>query len=368
MSAMEQLPPEDANVVVVHMLTPSSAVDLYLGDLARHSRSQDGRTVVSYRRILDKFTDHLGNQKDVTEITSDDCRRFLDTYARGVKGKPHKPGTQANTYAIVNGFLSWLYMQQRIRKNPLDHIPRPRRMNPEDLDVVTTSTADVRKMLAVCQTWTEKLAVGIPAYMGPRRHAIAQLRLRDYDQAAGKITFREKGGKVIRKPIPDGLRRLLDSAIADGAIVEPDDYLVPPEGPLARKGARDDRVIWRVVKRIGDRSGVPVHVHALRAAFAVFYLEGRIGDLQGLKELMGHESIATTQTYLRKLDREVAMERVRGLSWGVDEIENMDAALLSQVAAKRNQSSTYMGVGGFEPPNTDNPHGYKAGTQPGPKS
>jgi len=56
---------------------------------------------------------------------------------------------------------------------------------------------------------------------------------------------------------------------------------------------------------------------ALRAAFAVYYLERFPGDVEALKELMGHRSIATTRVYLRKLDKQAAMERVRPLSWGV---------------------------------------------------
>ena len=36
---------------------------------------------------------------------------------------------------------------------------------------------------------------------------------------------------------------------------------------------------------------------------------------------MGHKKIETTQVYLRRLNRERAMERVKDLSWGVTRIE-----------------------------------------------
>jgi integrase len=91
---------------------------------------------------------------------------------------------------------------------------------------------------------------------------VSQLRLRDYDTVRARIRFREKGGKVIWKPVPKELAEMLSAAMADGAIKEPDDYLVPPEGYLQRAGGRDDRVIWRVVKRVADRAGVDVTVHA----------------------------------------------------------------------------------------------------------
>jgi integrase len=129
-----------------------------------------------------------------------------------------------------------------------------------------------------------------------------------------------------------------------------DDYLIPPEGYLTRKGSRDDRVIWRLVRRVAHRANVDAHVHALRAAFAVFYLERHPGDVEALQELMGHRSIATTQVYLRKLDRQRAMERVRDLSWGVATADSSDQAEKPQSAEKRFASSAGVGAGGFEPP------------------
>jgi Phage integrase family len=163
----------------------------------------------------------------------------------------------------------------------------------------------------------------------------------------GRLRFREKGGKVVWKPVPDELRSMLEAALAAGAI---EHYLVPPEGYLLRKDDRDDRVIWRIVKRVAARAGIEAHVHALRAAFAVYYLERFPGDVEALKELLGHRSIATTQVYLRKLDRASAMERVRELSWGVVGSDDEDHSGSSQTAGKRFASSSAVGAGGFEPP------------------
>ena len=130
-----------------------------------------------------------------------------------------------------------------------------------------------------------------------------------------------------------------------------EDYLVPPEGYLQRKGERDDRVIWRLVKRVAARSGVDAHVHALRGAFAAYYLSLHPGDVEALKELLGHRSIATTQVYLRKFDKATAMERVRSLSWD-DVAKSGDGAATetSQSAAKVFESLAGVGAGGFEPP------------------
>jgi integrase len=232
----------------------------------------------------------------------------------------------------------------------MDRLPRTRRIPAADLDVVTVQTEEVVRMLQVASGWSERIALAVLCYTGARRRAVANLRLRDYDRLHGRLRFHEKGEKVIWKPVPDELRSLLEAAIANGAIVEVDDYLVPPEGYLSRKGVRDDRVIWRLVRRVADRAGVRAHVHALRAAFAVFYLERHPGDVEALNELMGHRSIATTQVYLRKLDRQRAMERVRDLSWGVAMTDKIEGPDNPQIAEERFASSPLVGAGGFEPP------------------
>jgi integrase len=110
-------------------------------------------------------------------------------------------------------FLEWLDKQRPIKRNPLDFVRRPRRIAAEDLDVTSVSTTDVPKLLAACDTWPERIAVAILAYLGPRRNAVALLRLSDYElnpalDELGRITgrprirFREKGSKVIWKPRP----------------------------------------------------------------------------------------------------------------------------------------------------------------------
>lgn len=294
-------------VIVRIMLTTDSATDLFLGDLTRRGYSQ--RTVDTYRRILNKLCDRLPDDYDVARITTDDCRRFLDQF------NTKAPGTRAHVYAVLSSFFGWMIVNEKTKRSPLATLTRPKRTRPDDLEVTSLSSEDVRLLLDAGVTWTEKLAIAIPAYLGPRRHAVAVLKRSDYNRETGHLRFCEKGGKVIWKPVPADLRDLLDAAITAGAIREADDYLVPPEGHLQRKGLRDDRIIWRVVKRVADRAGVDAHVHALRAAFACFYLESNPGDTYGLKELLGHRSFETTQVYLRKLDKGAAMERVRELSW-----------------------------------------------------
>lgn len=300
---------QTVEVQIRPMLTTSRALDEWLDDLER--RDYSARTIEEYGRNVGLLCDTLPRDFDVSKITLDHhLRPFLRRWRHSA------PGTKGTVEAQIASFFTWLYFQGKITKNPVDMLARTRRPASEDLDVTTVSTDDVRRMLALAEGWSERLAMNILVYLGPRRHAVAQLRIADYDRARGQIRFREKGGKTIYKPIPDELDMLIEQAMAAG-VYDTQDYLVPSPRRQRRKGDRADVIIWRLVKRVADRAGVSAHVHALRSAFACFYLEQNHGDLVGLKELMGHRSIKTTQIYLRKLDKQAAMEPVRSLSWAV---------------------------------------------------
>jgi integrase len=287
------------------------AIDLYLGDLARQGKSK--RTLFTYRNRLTPLCGpkQVVEPPDVTLLTANDCRAHLDTW------RDSAPGTRYHAWAVLSGFFKWLYRAELIADNPMARIEPPRRQPPEELDVVTVTGADVRRMFDVCETWGELLCLSTLAYLGPRRGAVSQLRWRDVDFERGTIRFKEKGGKAIKKPIPDEFETLLRAARLSGEVETAlDDYVVPMQRKQKHGGDRDDRVITRYVKSLGKRIEIEVTPHSLRAAFAVQFLETHPGEMDALQRLMGHRKSETTQIYLRRLDNERAMVRVKDLSWG----------------------------------------------------
>jgi integrase len=287
------------------------AIDLYLGDLARQGKSK--RTLLTYGIRLMPLCGpkEVVEPRDVCDVTADDLRAFLDTW------RDAAAGTRYHGWAVLSGFFKWLYRAELIDLNPMGRIEPPKRLPPEDLDVITLSGSDVRRMFDACETWGELLCLSTLAYLGPRRGAVSQLRWRDVDLERGTIKFREKGAKSIRKPIPSEFAQLLRAARLSGEVeVEPSAYVVPMQRKQRHGRDRDDRVISRYVTTIGERAGLEATPHSLRAAFAVQFLETPPGELDALQRLLGHRKPDTTQIYLRRLEKEKQMERVRDLSWG----------------------------------------------------
>ncbi|MHB8742549.1 MAG: tyrosine-type recombinase/integrase [Sulfuricaulis sp.] len=345
MSATQvELRMDDPDVIVRFMLTTDRAIDDFLADC--RARGWSETSINSYGRTLFRFADRLPVDTDVSKITTDDLRRY-----RATRQKKLSRNTMAGEEAHLSSFLKWLYQNRKIGKDPMGQLERTKRISAEDLDVVTVSADDVRLLLEKSEPGKERNAIAILAYLGPRRKAVANLRLSDYDRERGLMKFQEKGSKPITKPVPDELATILNASITAGDIFPaPDDYLVPPGWPLGN-ATRDDRVIWKIVKNLADQVGVKTHVHALRAAFACFYLERNPDDLLGLKELMGHRSLNTTLIYLRRMNKQARMERVRTLSWQQPSVDGLSNGAGLHTTMFNDLS--VMGAGGFEPPSQD---------------
>jgi integrase len=324
-------------VYVRPMLTIDDAIDLYLGDLARRGKKE--RTRDTYSRTLDDFCDTLPHHWDIAKVGPDDVRRFLDRYNR------HSPAYRAQKDSILRGLFQWLYVNEQIKRSPMERMLPPKRQNPEDVDVVTVSTDQVRQILGAAEGWTETLAVNVLAGLGPRRDATSRLRLSDYDQAGRRLRFREKGSKTIWKPVPHELGQLLDAAITAGIYDDENAYLIPSLATPRRRGERDNRIIWRTVTKVADRCGIKCTTHALRAAFAVFFDEQHPDQAIVLKDLLGHTRIETTMVYLRRRNRDAGMETVRDLSW----VGNTPADGSPQTAGKPLEANVEAEKEGFEP-------------------
>jgi len=313
-------------------MRPARAVDLFIGngDLKPATRKK-------YRDVLDPFVDflddELGADATIDQVEREHCQLYLNRWANAA------PATKYLHTDIVKLFFEFCRLDLELfDRSPAEKIRLPKRLNPEDLDVVHVEEDDVARLFAACQELDEFLTIAILAYTGVRRTAAANLRWRDVDFGKGTAKFREKRGKVIVKPLADEFAEMLYQVALEGHVPNaPDDYVIPNRAPglvgggmpeadrhvvrfyANKRAKRNNKVVYNNVKRVAARAGIPdAHPHALRAAFAVRYLEdpAHPGDLDGLQFLLGHSRTDTTRVYLRRQNKFKAMERVRPLSWG----------------------------------------------------
>jgi len=308
------------------IVTPGAAADRYLDDLGRQGKAASTRH--RYRIYLYLLAD-MYPWVDIEDLTGEMWRKWVDRICKRVDGGDLDVDTISQRMGIAKKFTRWLEDEQLIPEDPLKRMSVASRKNPVENDSVVWVTAEqTRRMIAVARRdlalhtdpadrYRKILCLGVLAYTGSRRSAVARARIGDVDLLADPptLTLIEKGGKRITKPLNPNLADLIREASLAGVWNEPKDYLVPPLS-TTWAAKRDSKVIWRLVKDVAKDAGVEAHVHALRAAFAVLFLETKPDHIVALKDYLGHSSLETTLIYLRRLDRKKGMEQVFDLEWG----------------------------------------------------
>lgn len=268
----------------------------YLGSI----RDYSPRTIDAYRRDLarwDEFwVEHRGTPEVVLDdVSADDVRAFLGWCAR--QGLDRR--TIARRLAAVRGFFRHACREGWSRSNPAQAIGVPQRGRklPEVLRADPLS--------ALLDRYRERegffprreaalLELGYGA--GLRVSEIARLAWSDVDEAGPSARVLGKGQKERRVPLTRAASEALSAWSEEAASTL---GRLPGRVFVTRRGRPlSVRQIQRIVKRalvgVAEREGVSPHT--LRHSFATHLLD-RGADIMAVKELLGHESLSTTQLY-----------------------------------------------------------------------
>ncbi len=217
--------------------------------------------------------------------------------------------------AALGTFYRFWVRQGSVAKDPLHALARPKREKrlPDVL-----SQAQVEQLIAQAAIGTSApLALRDTALIellygaGLRIAEVVAISIADLQLGRGEVKVTGKGDKQRVALFGAPCRRALESYLSDGrpALAELAAtsgsalFLNRNGGALGERGARarlDD---------IARAAGLPeaFHPHTLRHSFATHRLDGG-ADLRVVQELLGHESLGTTQVYTH-----VSTTRLRGL-------------------------------------------------------
>jgi integrase/recombinase XerD len=237
----------------------------------------------------------------VADVKADDLHRFLsELHEMGIS-----PRSQARIIAGIRAFFKFLRMERYIAADPSALIESPTlaRTLP---DVLTIEEIDAM-IDAIDYTKAEALrnhAIIETLYgSGLRVSELIGLRISRLHLDEEYILVEGKGSKerlVPLSPVANDLIREYMEQRIDGPIkLGNSDILF-----LNRRGAAMTRVmVFYIIRDLAAAAGITKHVspHTLRHSFATHLLEGG-ANLRAIQEMLGHESIATTEIYLH-LDR-----------------------------------------------------------------
>jgi integrase/recombinase XerC len=268
------------------------------------------RTVADYTFELSFFRRFLEREtykKDIEEIDAE----LLRNYTSWLYTRECTPHTIHHKLAALRNFFTVLYEQHKLYINLTDALIMPR-VN-KSLPGTVLSEKEMADVFEYLESRTEKpvrsfndaLLVRDRAILevlystGMRRNELLNLHIGDINAANGIITIREgKGGKDRVVPIGRIGIDTLDTYIRTarprlaGIVTKDELFLNRWGGCLGQQGVKD------IVTRIIERAGITKHVrvHDIRHTCATHLLDNG-ADIRYVQELLGHESLSSTQIY-----------------------------------------------------------------------
>jgi integrase/recombinase XerD len=275
-------------------------------------RSLSKNSVSAYLEDLKKLEVYAATElggKSPSNITSNDLMAFTEWIASsGVAAT-----TQSRVVSGIKTFYRFLVLEEEIEQTPagLLETPRMKRKLP-----VYLSVAEIDSILAQIDRSTpegERNAAMIETLYscGLRVSELVTLRITDLHLDHDYIRVRGKGNKERLVPIGDAAKRLIRNYMKNvrphvPAVKEASDTLF-----LGRRGKGLSRVmVFLIIQSLAEKAGIRKKLgpHTFRHSFATHLVEGG-ADLRAVQEMLGHESITTTEIYTH-LDRQFLRDNV----------------------------------------------------------
>ena len=251
-----------------------------------------------YRRDVARMLSWLaGEAKPLRDVTLDTLRLYLgDLHDVGIAVR-----SQARIVASLRSFFGFLSMEDYLPANPAELLETPRLglHLPEvlTLEEIDSMIASIDYSKEECQR--DRAMMEVLYGCGLRVSELIGLEISRTYLDDGFIIVRGKCDKERMVPMSETSIEEIKGWLADRERmkVKPGDenilFLNRRGGRLTRQRA------FQIVKGLAEAAGVrkTISPHTLRHSFATHLLEGG-ANLRAIQQMLGHESIATTQIYI----------------------------------------------------------------------
>jgi integrase/recombinase XerD len=278
-----------------------SAWNRYIKDFVSYLKIERGladNSILAYQNDVQKLIDYsIPRQKTVIQLTYSDLKDFVAVlYDMGLSAR-----SQARIISGLKQFFGFLLLENEIKDDPSEllELPKIGRKLPEFLtieeidlliDSIDLSKNEGHRNRAILETLYS---------CGLRVSELVNLRFSDLFFEEGFIRVIGKGNKERLVPVSPSVEK--EIGIYNEFIRRHQNIQAGNENIvfLNRRGAKLTRVmIFTIIKDLAEIAGISKNIspHTFRHSFATHMIEGG-ANLRAVQEMLGHESITTTEIY-----------------------------------------------------------------------
>lgn len=268
-------------------------------DYLKFEKRYSQHSVIAYTTDLEQFSSFLKSQFDtqgVEEVSSGIVRSWMAT----LKDDGMEARSINRKLSALKSFFKFLRKQKVVHQNPLATISGPKAGKKLPSFASETEIDRLLHEIQFPETWmgrTERLVLQLLYQTGMRRAELLHLKESQVDAGQRVLRILGKGNKERLIPVSSELLGAIEDyrKAKRNELERPDEtiLLVNDKGKPLQAMA----VYNMVVKYLGQATSLSVRSpHVLRHTFAT-HLANAGADLNAIKELLGHSSLAATQVY-----------------------------------------------------------------------
>lgn len=268
-------------------------------------KSLSENSVEAYLHDIDKLTQYF-EQADINRSPKEVLLSDLEGFLRWITELGMMPGSQARIISGLKSFFKYCLLEQVITSDPtaLLEAPKLKRALPDILSFEEIENIISQIDLSTAEGGRNKAMLETLYSCGLRVTELVNLRISCLYLDVGFVRVIGKGDKERLVPIGSDAIKYINTYKNDIRVhinIQPgnEDILF-----LNRRGSRLSRVmVFLVIKAMTKKAGIQktISPHTFRHSFATHLVEGG-ADLRAVQEMLGHESITTTEIYTH-LDR-----------------------------------------------------------------
>ncbi|MFM1857424.1 MAG: hypothetical protein RLZ05_484 [Bacteroidota bacterium] len=268
-------------------------------DQLKYERRLSPHTQLAYKKDLSDWSTYLAGEMGVnqlSEVNASQIRSWLASLrASGISSR-----SIVRKISALKSFYKFLLRKGVVEKNPLVQISSPKISKSLPVFIREEEAAQMGQTLAIAsEDWkgfNARLLVTLFYYTGMRLSELINLKEEQLELSRSQLKVLGKGNKERIIPLHADLIALIKEYIQKKQVqfTSTESYLL-----LTESGKKlYPRYAWQLVNQVlGAATTVQKKSpHVLRHSFATHLLNNG-ADLNAVKELLGHSSLAATQVY-----------------------------------------------------------------------